>query len=717
MSSKRIIWLLLWLALAAIPAVSVTGQPAAAQSTKTAGLVPPEADIRPVIDSTHGDIRVDNYYWMRNRDDSALIPYLEAENEYAVKTMANTEPLQEKLYQEMRGRIKEEDISVPVKEGPYYYYSRDVEGKQYKVYCRKQGSLDAEEEVILDVNKLAEGKDFMRIGPYDISPDHQLLAYGYDDSGNERYSMRFKNLQNGTLMPEIIEGISNEVVFANDNKTAFYTVPDDAWRTYRLYRHVIGSDSSEDVLVYEEPDERFWMSIGKTKDKRYLLLYLGSEVTSEFRYLDADNPTGEFTMIAPRREGIEYNVSHRDGLFYILTNEDAVNFKVVTAPVSTPGPANWKAFLPYDASIKTDAVETFKDFLVLYQRVDGLQTIRVYDFASDEYHNVSFPETVYSYYGHANPEFDSDLFRFTYESMVTPPSVYDYNMRTRERELKKQKEVLGDFDASAYTQEREMVPSYDGVLVPMSMVYRKGMKRNGESPVYLYGYGAYGIPMDPWFSTNRISLLDRGFIFAIAHIRGGGEMGRPWYEDGKLLHKQNTFRDFIACAQYLIDSNYTQRDKLVISGGSAGGLLIGAVVNFRPQLFCAAVADVPFVDIINTMLDESIPLTVIEYDEWGNPHDKEYYDYMKQYSPYDNVGQYQYPHMLVTSGLNDTRVQYWEPSKWVAKLRARKRDNNMLLYKINMGAGHGGKSGRFDYLKDLAFEYAFVIDAVSRGRD
>jgi oligopeptidase B len=677
----------------------------------TADMEPPKAKIEPKADTMFDTVLVDNYFWLRDRDNPEVIAYLEAENDYTEASMSHAKDLQEKLYNEMVGRIKETDLSVPVKVGDYYYYSREEKGKQYEIYCRKAGSLEAEEEILLDLNKLAEGHDFLRLGAYEVSDDHRLLAYAIDTVGNERYTLHVKDLTTGQLYPETIDNLSGDVEWAADNRTIFYTVPDDAWRPYRLYRHVLDTDPTKDVLVYEESDDKFWMDVGKTKDKKYLLIGSGSKVTSEYRYLPTDDPTGEFTIIQPRVHEMEYEVYHHGGYFYIVTNADgAKNFKLVKTSVETPGKEFWEEVIPYDRKVKIDGLDVFKDYLVVYKRENGLQAIEVRNLTDGEKYDVDFPEPVYAVYGSSNPEYNSGTLRFTYMSLVTPNSVYDYNMETRERELKKRKEVLGDYDPDDYQSERIFATAEDGTKIPISLVYRKGMTRNGNNPLYLYGYGAYGISMDPWFSSNRLSLLDRGFIFAIAHIRGGGELGRYWYDEGKLRDKVNTFTDFIACAEHLIDQGYTSSKRLAISGGSAGGLLIGAVVNMRPDLCEVAVANVPFVDIMNTMLDESIPLTVVEYEEWGNPNEKKFFDYMLSYSPYDNVKKQAYPNMFITGGLHDTRVQYWEPAKWTAKLQANNTGHNRILLKTNMGAGHGGKSGRYDYLRDLALEYAFVLD-------
>jgi oligopeptidase B len=673
---------------------------------------PPVAEIKPKVDTLFGHEMVDDYYWLRERDNPQVIDYLKAENAYTDAVMKHTEDLQEKLYQEMLSRIKETDMSVPVRWGEYYYYSRTEEGKQYQINCRKKGSLDAEEETLLDVNQLAQGKDYMYVGGYKPSPDHNLLAYAYDSTGNERYVLRVKDLRTGKLLPDVVDSISPSFEWANDNRTLLYTVTDEAWRPYKLFRHNLGDDSENDALVYHEKDDAFFLDIAKSKSTDYLFIELESQTTSEVYYLRADSPTGEFELIHPRQQEMEYSVYHRADRFYIVTNDEAKNFKLMRAPISDPSKSNWEEVIPHRDSVKLDRIEIFGDFMVLYERENGLRQIRIRDFGTEEVHRIEFPEPVYTCWGEWNPEYNSRLLRFAYMSFITPESVYDYNMETKERELKKRKEVLGGYDPDLYQSERVFATAGDGTRIPISMVYRKGTPKDGTSPLYLYGYGAYGISMDPYFSSNRFSLIDRGFIYAIAHVRGGGEMGRYWYDDGKLLNKKNTFTDFISAAEHLIEQKYTSTERLVIDGGSAGGLLIGAVVNMRPDLFGVVIADVPFVDLMNTMLDESIPLTVIEYEEWGNPNHKEYFDYMLSYSPYDNVQAKDYPDMLILAGLNDTRVQYWEPAKWTAKLRAMKKDSRRLLLKTEMGSGHGGVSGRYSRLREIAFDYAFVLDVL-----
>lgn len=678
--------------------------------THAPSITPPVAKVIPKADTLHGEVLIDNYYWLRDRSNPEVIAYLEAENRYTEAVMKPTAEFQEELYEEILSRIKETDLSVPTKLDDYYYYSRTEEGKQYRIYCRKKGSLDAEEEILLDQNELAIGHKYFEIGVYKVSPDHRFLAYSVDTTGEERYTLHIKDLDENELFKEEIPNIGYTVAWANDNKTILYTVLDNARRPYRLYRHIIGADPNEDILIYHEEDDAFFLYISKTKNEEYLLMELGSHTTSEVHCLKADHPTEDFMLIQPRETEIEYYVEHHGDRFFILTNDRAKNFKLMGVSTTNPSKENWREIIPHRDSVKIDGFDVFKNHLVIYERENGLRKIRIMNLMKDEVHYVGWPEPVYTFWKNRNPDFNTNSLRFTYTSLVTPRSVFDYNMDTRTRELKKQYEVLGGYDPSLYRSERILAEAEDGTMIPISVVYRKGMIKNGSNPLLLVGYGAYGSSLDPYFSSSRLSLLNRGFIYAIAHVRGGGEMGRYWYEQGKLLNKMNTFTDFIACAEHLIAQKYTSGDKLVIFGASAGGLVVGAVTNMRPDLFKAVIADVPFVDILSTMLDPSLPLTVLEYEEWGNPNDKEYYDYIKSYSPYDNVERKDYPNILITAGLTDTRVSYWEAAKWAAKLRALKTDGNVLLLKIQMGAGHMGASGRYDYLRDIAFEYTFILD-------
>jgi oligopeptidase B len=686
----------------------LSAAPAAAQQQPT----PPVAKTIAHVDSTHGDVRNDPYFWLRDdaRRDTAVIAYLEAENRYAEAMTAHTAALQERLYQEMRGRIKETDLSVPERIGEFFYYTRFEEGKQYPVLARRRGSLEAPEEVILDQNALAEGKRYFAVGRAEVSPSGRMLAFTTDTTGGERYTLMVKDLSTGQVLPDRVEGVNYALAWAADDRTLFYGTSDAANRPYRVHRHVLGSDPGTDAVVGEERDELFRMGVGLTKDRKYLLVSTGSFNADEVRYLDASTPMGEFRLIRPREAGVEYAVEHHGDRFLILTNDRALNFRLVEAPVSDPRPERWRDLVAHDDSALVDGFDVFRDFLVLYRRGGGQRSIRVLKLATGETHDVTFPEPVYTVRGNANPEFDTNLLRFTYQSMVTPQAVYDYDMERKTRELKKSTEVVGGYDASLYATERTWARAADGTLVPVSLVYRKPLQRDGTRPLLLYAYGSYGSSTDPTFSTANLSLLDRGVVYAIAHIRGGQEMGRAWYDQGKLLTKKNTFTDFIAAAEHLVAQGYTSRERLAIRGGSAGGLLVGAVVNMRPDLFRVAVADVPFVDVINTMLDASIPLTAGEWLQWGDPRQPEAYWYMKSYSPYDNVARQDYPAMLVTAGLNDPRVGYWEPAKWVARLRTMKTDGNPLLFRTNMGAGHGGSSGRFDALREQAFRYAFILD-------
>jgi oligopeptidase B len=698
----------IWLAVGVVLAIAV--------GCAEKAPIPPTAKIVPKVDTLFGDVRVDNYFWLRERDNPDVVAYLEAENQYTTAVMAHTEKLQQELYDEMLGRINETDLSVPVQDDSFFYYDRTEEGKQYQIYCRKKKSLEAPEEIILDVNRLAEGYEYFDLGNYTISPDHRMLAFSTDTDGSERYTLFVKDLVTGQLLSDTIPNTESPVQWANDNQTLFYTVLDSINRPYRLYRHRLGTDPGSDALIYEEPDEAFDIFVERTKSEKYLFMMMGSIDASETYYLRADDPTGTFTLIKPRQPEVMYYVYDQGDDFYIHTNEGATNFKLMKTPAADPSPRNWVEAIPHRDSVYLEGVDTYRDFMVIFERQNGLRRIRIDDLVGRTSHYVPFQEPIFIIWPMDNIEYNTDWLRFTYMSLVTPQTVYDYDMRTQTMVMKKQYEVLGGYDAKQYTSERIFATAPDGTPVPISLVYKKGIRKDGSNPLEIHGYGAYGSSMEPTFSSNRLSLIDRGFILALAHVRGGTEMGRQWYDQGKLLHKKNTFTDFIACAEYLIAQRYTSPDKLVISGASAGGLLVGAVTVMRPDLFKTVVADVPFVDVINTMLDPSIPLTVAEYTEWGNPAEKEYYEYMKGYSPYDNVGPGAYPNLLITAGLNDPRVQYWEPAKWTAKLRALKTDNNRLLLKTNMGAGHMGASGRYDYLKDVAFEYAFVLDVMGMAK-
>ena len=680
-------------------------------------ITPPVAPQHPQVLSLHGDERVDPYFWMRDRHNPEVIAYLEAENAYTAATMQHTETLQTSLYEEMLARIKETDLSVPYRRADYYYYSRTEAGKAYPIHCRKQGSLDAAEVVLLDQNQLAEGHEYFSLGVFQVSPNHQLLAYSVDTTGAEQYTLFFLDLTTFELYPETIAETYPSFVWGNDNRTVFYTKVDAANRPFQLFRHTLGSSSADDKLIYQEPDESYFLSIGKTRSQAYLLMELGSKITSEVHYLDANRPTDTFQVIHPRQLGMEYGVEHHSDSFYIVTNEEAINFKLMQTPVASPAKANWQTVIPHREDVMLLGVSAFVEHLVIYERQAGLPTARVQKLATGEETSIAFPEPTYSISEGQNPEFNTTSLRFNYTSLITPYSVFDYDMETHERELKKETEVLGGYDRTQYISEWMMATADDGTHIPISIVYKRGTARNGQNPLFLTGYGSYGFSYPASFSSTRLSLLERGVVVAIAHIRGGGEMGRKWYETGKFLHKKNTFTDFIACAEHLIAQNWTTSDRLAISGGSAGGLLMGTVINMRPDLFKVVVADVPFVDVVTTILDTSLPLSVLEWDEWGNPNDKVYYDYIKSYSPYDNVKPQDYPHILITAGLNDSRVKYWEPAKWTARLREMKTDQNILLLQTNMEAGHGGASGRYKSLEETAFRYAFVLDRLDLVRE
>jgi oligopeptidase B len=664
----------------------------------------------------HGDERVDDWYWLRERDNPETIAYLEAENAYTEAATAHLAELRERLFQEIKSRILETDLSVPVRRGNHWYYSRTVEGLQYAIRCRREGSEDGPEQILLDENALAEGHEFFDLGAFSPSPDHSLLAYSTDYEGDEVFTLRVRDLTTGDDLPDEIPGVYYGATWALDNATLFYTVLNDAKRPWRLYRHRLGTPVADDVLVFEEPDEAFYLGIHRTRSDRFLVLSLESKVTSEAWVLEADDPTGDFRIVEPRRYGVEYDVEHRGDRFLVVTNADeAENFKLVEAPLDAPARANWRDLVPHRPHVKLDGVDAFAGHLVLYERADAVARIVVMDPDTRAMDVIEQPEAVSTAYPGENPEFDTTTLRFGYTSLVTPASVFDYDVVTGERVLRKQQPVLGGYDPDAYETVRLWASAADGTAIPISLVHRRDVPRDGTAPALLYGYGSYEISRDPAFSSLRLSLLDRGFVYAVAHIRGGGEMGRSWYEQGKFLRKHNTFSDFIACAETLVAEGYTAPDRLVARGGSAGGLLMGAVVNARPDLFRAIVAEVPFVDVLTTILDESLPLTVIEWDEWGNPNEREFYEYIKTYSPYDNVEAKEYPRMLVTAGLNDPRVSYWEPAKWVAKLRATKTDGNLLLLKTEMGAGHMGPSGRYDAWRDEAFVLSFVLDSVTDG--
>lgn len=677
---------------------------------------PPVAAVVPATSVVHGEVRVDPYAWLRDKDDPAVLGNLHAENAYTEAMMVDTEGLQETLYHEILGRIQETDLSVPERKDDWWYYTRTEAGKAYPIYCRKRGSLEAPEEVLLDVNALAAGRSFMEVGPLAVSPDHRLLAYGVDVSGYERYTVRIRDLATGEHLPDALDDVDASLAWADDNATLFYTTHDAAHRPYRLYRHRLGEAQAADDLVLEERDARFRVYARRTRSGAFVLVTVNSTRTSECHVLDTRDPAAAPRVIQPREEGVEYAVEHHGARFYVTTNADgAVNFKLMAADVDRPSRAHWETVIAHRPDVKLDGVEAFAGHLVIRERAAGLPRLRVRDMATGAEHVVEHPEPAYGVWVQGNREFATTTLRFLYSSLVTPMSVFDYDMASRARALRKETVVPSGYDRTRYACARLTAPAPDGVAVPISIVYRTDFARDGSRPLWLYGYGSYGVAVDPTFNPARLSLLDRGFAFAIAHVRGGGELGRPWYDDGRFLRKHNTFTDFIACAEHLIREGYTAPERLVISGGSAGGLLMGAVVNLRPDLFRCVVAKVPFVDVVNTMLDASIPLTVGEYEEWGDPADPAYYACMRSYAPYDNVRAADYPAMLVTAGLNDPRVHFWEPAKWVARLRATKTDDRRLLLRTQMTAGHGGPSGRYDVLREMAFEYAFVLEELGLG--
>jgi len=673
--------------------------------------VPPRAEVRPTTLEKHGDVRTDNYFWLRERENPEVIAYLEAENTYTDTMMSHTADLQERLFEEIKGRIKQTDMSVPYERDGYFYYTRMEDGKDYPIYCRKKGSLDGDEEVMIDANELAKGHGFSAIGRVEVSPRGNLVAFAQDTMGRRFYHIRIKNLETGELLADDIPAVMGNMVWANDNRTLFYAKQDPVTlRSNRIYRHIVGTDPSKDKLIYEEKDVTFSCYVMKTKSKKYLMIGSFQTLSSEYRVLDADNPNGQFALLQGRERDHEYEVDHFGESFYIRTNWEAQNFRLMKTPVTRTTKDHWEEIIPHRDDVLLEGIEVFTNHLVVVERMKGLIQMRIHPWSGGEEHYLDFGEPAYLAYVSTNYELDTPLLRYGYTSLTTPNSVYDYNMVTKEKTLLKREEVLGGFDPSNYVTERLSAPARDGKAVPVSIVYKKGMAKNGRNPLLLYGYGSYGASRDATFSAARLSLLDRGFAFAIAHIRGGQELGRQWYDDGKLLKKKNTFTDFIDCGEYLVKEGYTSPDRLFAQGGSAGGLLIGAVVNMRPDLFAGVIADVPWVDVVTTMLDDTIPLTTSEYDEWGNPNQREYYEYMLSYSPYDNVKAQAYPNILVNTSLHDSQVQYFEPAKWTAKLRAMKTDSNLLLLKTEMEAGHGGVSGRYKQYRDTAFRYAFLLD-------
>ncbi len=674
---------------------------------------PPQADKLPKELPTHDIVRVDDYYWMNDRENPNVIDYLNSENDYNEKMTAHTKGLQEQLFKEMKKRIKEDDSSVPYKLNGYWYLTRFETGKDYPIYSRKKDTLDAPEEVLFNVNEMAEGFEYYSLGGLNVSPDNKLVAFGVDTLSRRKYTIQIKNLETGEILPIKILTTTGGSTWANDNKTLFYTKKDEqTLRSNQIYKHILGTDPSLDQLVFEEKDETFNTYIYKSKSTKFLIIGSHSTLTSEYRILDADHPEGDFRIFTARQRGLEYGISHYEDAFYVLTNKDgATNFKLMKTPVNQTSMEHWVEVIPHREDYLLEDIDIFKDFLVISERHNGLNKVKITRWDSGEFYYLPFDNETYTAYTSINPDFETSILRYTYNSLNTPTSVVDFNMDTKQKLILKEQEVLGGkFDKNNYVTERIWATAEDGTQIPVSLIYHKGIKKDGTNPLLQYAYGSYGSTIDPYFSSARLSLLDRGFIYAIAHIRGGEYLGRKWYEDGKLLNKRNTFTDFIDVSKHLISEKYTSEKHLYAMGGSAGGLLMGVVVNMAPQLYNGVIAAVPFVDVITTMLDDTIPLTTGEYDEWGNPNEREYFDYMLSYSPYDNVKAQDYPNMLVTTGLHDSQVQYWEPAKWVAKLRELKTDDNLLLLHTNMEAGHGGASGRFEALKEVAEEYAFLLD-------
>ncbi len=679
------------------------------------GATPPVAEKKDHDTGMHGDKRNDEYYWMadffsQGPDSSKVVSYLNEENAYVDTMMAGTKKFQEDLFLEMKGRIKEKDESVPVFSNGYWYYTRSEEGQQYFKYCRKKGSLEAKEEMLLDVDALARDHPYYSATGFNISPDNKLLAYGVDTVSRRQYTIYIKNLETGEIYPDAIFPASGGSEWGNDNKTLFYTATNaKTLLSEKIKRHTLGTDPKKDVVVYNEKDKSNYIGVGKTKSEKYIIIASSATMSSEYRILDADKPEGKFEVFQPRMKDVLYDIDHQGDKFLIVTNKDALNFRLMETPLNKTGVENWQEVIGNRNDVLLEGIDVFRDYLVITERKNGLLQLRIRNIHDLKEHYVDFGEPAYTAYGGSNPEYNSTTLRYVYTSMTTPNSVYDYNMESKARDLKKRQEVVGGYDPAEYVTERLYATSHDGLKIPISLVYKKGTKKDANTPLLLYAYGSYGNSMDAGFSSTRLSLLNRGFVYALAHIRGGQEMGRQWYEDGKLFKKKNTFTDFINCAEYLISNNFTSSAHLYAEGGSAGGLLMGAISNMRPDLWNGIIADVPFVDVVTTMLDESIPLTTNEFDEWGNPKNKDAYEYMKSYSPYDNVERKAYPNMLVTTGLHDSQVQYFEPAKWVARLRTHKTDKNVLLLKTNMEAGHGGASGRFEYLKEVALQFAFMF--------
>lgn len=673
---------------------------------------PPVAKKIPHQLEKHGDIRIDNYYWLNDRENPEVIEYLTQENQYYNQNTAHTKELQKSLFEEMKARIKEDDTSVPYFFNGYWYITRYEKNKDYPIYARKKQSLDAPEEILFDCNQMAEGLSYFDLGTFSVSENNKWVVYGIDTVSRRQYTLQIKNLETGEILPQKIENTTGSAAWAANNETIFYTHKDEkTLRADSIFKHNINAQNGESTLVYFEKDDTYNITVYKSKSKKYLCIASESTLTSEYQILLASNPDDDFKVFQKRTRGLEYSFSHYGDKFYIVTNKDnATNFKLMTCPETQTEAKNWVDLIPHRENVLLEGIDVFSQYLVVSEKENGLNKIHIMPKTGEAYY-LPFTIETYAAYTTTNLDFDSHWLRYSYQSMATPSSIIEFNMETREKKILKEQEVLGGkFDKNNYEEKRIWATAQDGIKVPMSIVYRKGLELNGKNPFLMYAYGSYGHSMEPYFSTTRLSLLDRGFVYALAHIRGGEDLGRQWYEDGKLLKKKNTFTDFIACCQYVIQEKYTSNQHLYAEGGSAGGLLMGAIVNMNPELFNGVIAQVPFVDVVTTMLDDTIPLTTGEYDEWGNPNEKQYYDYMKSYSPYDNVEAKPYPNMYVSTGLHDSQVQYWEPAKWVAKLRDLKTDTNFLFLDTNMDAGHGGASGRFEALKELAKEFAFLFD-------
>ena len=680
------------------------------QSNMNNKIIAPICEVENKILSAHNDDRIDKYYWLKERENPKVIDYLNKENDYTDFQMKSTKDFQKNLFNELKSRIKEEDESVPYFYNEYYYWKKFEKGFEHPVYLRKSKNNDSKEEILLDVNEMSKAYDFFNIGDYDISENNNLMAYSYDTLSRRIYDIRIKDLLKNELLEETLQNTTGSIVFANDNQTIFYGKKDpQTLRSFQIYAHKLGTSQEEDVLIFEEEDETFSCYAYKSKSSEYIIINSSSTLSDEYRLIPASSPYETPRIFQKRERGLEYGIYHQGNQFYIITNQDHLNFSIKTCNLDSTNKENWKEFIAGRENVLIEGLDVFNDFLVISERENGLTNLNVMNLKNDSSHYIPFNEPTYVAGTSTNLTMDSNVLRFAYNSLVNPGTLFEYNMLSKESKVLKEKEIVGGYNKQEFISERIWATGRDGTKIPMSMVYKKGIKKDGNNPTLLYAYGSYGYSIDPSFSSNRLSLLERGFIFVIAHIRGGEEMGRKWYEDGKLLKKKNTFYDFIDCSKYLIDEKYCSSSNLYASGGSAGGLLMGAIINMNPELYNGVIAHVPFVDVITTMLDETIPLTTGEYDEWGNPNDKKYYDYMKSYSPYDNISQKDYPNLLITTGLHDSQVQYWEPAKWIAKLRELKTDNHLLLLKTNMKTGHGGASGRFEYLKEIALDYAFLF--------